>query len=91
MTHISLPGGAQALGLPLFMALFSFVGLAVTSATIVIFGQAITDPVQVLGRLKDPAAILISIFGGAPACTSSLILSLVRFEGGVRFITPVPA
>src|SRR5712691_3729846 len=41
----------QALGLPTTMTLYSFIGVAVTSATAIIFGQAIWDPVQVLARL----------------------------------------
>src|SRR5689334_9182440 len=40
----------QTLGLPTTMALYSFIGVAVTSATIVIFGKAIWDPVDVLTR-----------------------------------------
>ena len=45
----------QALGLPTTMTLYSFIGIAVTSATVVIFGQAIWDPVAVLTRLGNPA------------------------------------
>ncbi len=43
----------QALGLPTTMALFSFIGLAVTSATIVIFGKTEWDPVVVLGKFES--------------------------------------
>jgi NCS1 family nucleobase:cation symporter-1 len=45
------------------MALFSFIGLAVTSATVVIFGTAVRDPVQLLSQLKQPAAICLSLAG----------------------------
>jgi len=38
----------QALGLPTTMALFAFIGVAVTSATTIIFGKTIWDPVEVL-------------------------------------------
>src|SRR5438309_1727220 len=38
----------QAIGLPTTMALFSFIGVAVTSATIVIYKEPIWDPVNVL-------------------------------------------
>ncbi|MCO5166903.1 MAG: NCS1 family nucleobase:cation symporter-1 [Planctomycetes bacterium] len=41
----------QALGLPLTMVLFSFIGVAVTSATLVIYGEAIWDPVVLVTRL----------------------------------------
>jgi NCS1 family nucleobase:cation symporter-1 len=44
----------QALGLPATMTFYSFIGVAVTSATAIIFGQAIWDPVQVLARLGNP-------------------------------------
>jgi len=48
----------QAFGLPVFMALFTFVGLAVTSATVVIYGAAVTDPIALAGRMGGPASAL---------------------------------
>ncbi|MER3524260.1 MAG: nitrate reductase [Ignavibacteria bacterium] len=51
----------QAIGLPPTMALFSFIGVAVTSATIVIFGEAIWDPVTLLSRFESPVVILLSL------------------------------
>lgn len=41
----------QAIGLPPTMTLYSFVGIVVTGATVVIFGEAIWDPVQVIGKI----------------------------------------
>jgi len=49
----------QALGLPLTMVLFAFIGVAVTSATIVIFGEAIWDPVELISRIGSPAVIIV--------------------------------
>jgi nucleobase:cation symporter-1, NCS1 family len=50
----------QILGLPLTMTAFSFIGIAVTAATIVVFGEAIWDPVQLVTRLTgDIPALLI--------------------------------
>jgi len=43
----------QALAMPLTMTAFSFVGIAVTAATIVIYGQAIWDPVALVARLLN--------------------------------------
>ncbi len=40
------------------MALYSFIGAAVTSATIVIFGKAIWDPVDVLTRFNNPVVLV---------------------------------
>ena len=51
----------QALGLPLTMALYSFIGVAVTSATPIIYGQTIWDPVDVLTRFKNPAVLVVAM------------------------------
>lgn len=48
----------QALGLPLTMALYSFIGVAVTSATTIIYGETIWDPVDVLTRFKNPVVLV---------------------------------
>jgi NCS1 family nucleobase:cation symporter-1 len=52
----------QLYGLPTTMTLFSFIGVAVTSASVLIFGEAIWDPVVLLSRLGNPLVILISLF-----------------------------
>ena len=52
----------QALGLPLTMALYSFIGVAVTSATTIIYGQTLWDPVDVLTRFKNPAVLIFAMF-----------------------------
>jgi len=51
----------QFLGLPTTMTLFSFIGVAVTSASAVIFGEAIWDPVQLLSRIESPLVILLAL------------------------------
>ena len=51
----------QALGLPLTMALYSFIGVAVTSATTIIYGKTIWDPVDVLTRFKNPAVLVLAM------------------------------
>src|SRR5258708_967896 len=51
----------QAIALPLTMTLYSFIGVAVTSATIVIYGSAIWDPVKLLSRFHSPVAVVISL------------------------------
>jgi NCS1 family nucleobase:cation symporter-1 len=51
----------QFLGLPTTMTLFAFIGVAVTSASTVIFGEAIWDPVQLLSRLQNPVVIIVSL------------------------------
>lgn len=48
----------QALGLPLPMALFAFIGVAVTSATVVIYGKAIWDPVELTSKIGGVGVVL---------------------------------
>lgn len=45
----------QALGLLTTMPLFAFVGVAVTSATLVIYGEAIWNPIDLLARVTAEA------------------------------------
>jgi NCS1 family nucleobase:cation symporter-1 len=51
----------QTLGLPLTMTAFSFIGIAVTAATIVVFGEAIWDPVVLVTRLAQDFPILLIV------------------------------
>ena len=51
----------QALGLPTAMTLYSFIGVAVTSASAVIFGEAIWDPVALLGRFNEPVVASVAL------------------------------
>jgi NCS1 family nucleobase:cation symporter-1 len=48
----------QALGLPTTMTAFAFIGVAVTSATIVVFGKAVWDPIQLVAMIGSPAVII---------------------------------
>lgn len=49
----------QALGLPTSMTLFSFIGVVVTSATTIVYGTTIWDPVVLAGKFDSK--ILVSI------------------------------
>jgi NCS1 family nucleobase:cation symporter-1 len=51
----------QALGLPLAMAFYSFIGVAVTSATAVIYGKTIWNPIDVLVRFRSPAVLIVAM------------------------------
>jgi NCS1 family nucleobase:cation symporter-1 len=52
----------QALGLPAAMTLYSFIGVAVTSASVILFGEAIWDPVALIGRFHQPVVAFIALF-----------------------------
>src|SRR6202035_3013484 len=51
----------QALGLPAAMTLYSFIGVAGTSASAVILGVPIWNPVVLLGRFNQPVVALIAL------------------------------
>ena len=51
----------QVLGLPTAMTLYSFIGVAVTSASVVLFGTAIWDPVALLGRFNEPLIASVAL------------------------------
>lgn len=63
----------QALGLPGTMALFAFIGVAVTSATIVIFGKAIWDPVELISLIGTPIVI---VFGALVILAAQLTTNM---------------
>jgi nucleobase:cation symporter-1, NCS1 family len=51
----------QALGLPTAMTLYSFIGVAVTSASAVLFGAPIWDPVVLLSKFNQPVVASIAL------------------------------
>jgi NCS1 family nucleobase:cation symporter-1 len=64
----------QAIGLPTTMALYSFIGVAVTSATIVIYGGfPIWDPVVLITRFTNPIVLAVSLFA---LCLATLATNL---------------
>lgn len=63
----------QSLGLPLTMALYSFIGVAVTSATAIIFGRTIWNPVDVLTRFQNPAVLIIAMLA---LCVATLATNI---------------
>jgi nucleobase:cation symporter-1, NCS1 family len=52
----------QALGLNTTMPFYAFIGVAVTSATMVIFGEAIWDPIELMSRFDSVGLMLVSMF-----------------------------
>lgn len=51
----------QTIGLPPTMALYSFIGVAVTSATTVIYGKTLWDPIDVLTRFSNPVVLIVAM------------------------------
>ncbi|MBM4290657.1 MAG: NCS1 family nucleobase:cation symporter-1 [Deltaproteobacteria bacterium] len=67
----------QALGLPTTMTLFAFIGVAVTSATVTLFGEAIWDPTVLLGKMGGGLAVGVSLFALTIATLSTNIAANV--------------
>ncbi len=63
----------QAIGLPATMGLFSFIGIAVTSATVVIYGKTIWDPVELLAMFSNHAVLILAMFA---LCLATLATNL---------------
>src|SRR6185369_13240580 len=59
--------------LPATMTAFAFIGVAVTSATIVIFGEAIWDPVVLVARIGSPFVV---IFGALVILAAQLTTNM---------------
>jgi NCS1 family nucleobase:cation symporter-1 len=70
----------HVMGLPTTMTLYSFIGVAVTSATVIIFGQTIWDPVQVLARLGNPFAVVIAMM--------ALLLATLNVNVAANLVSP---
>jgi len=70
----------QALALPTTMTLYAFIGIAVTSATVLIYGTAISDPVQLLSRFHSPAAVVISLV--------AILLATLNVNIGANVVSP---
>ncbi len=63
----------QALGLPLTMAFYSFIGVAVTSATAIIYRKTLWDPVDVLTRFTNPVVLIVAMLA---LCVATLATNI---------------
>ena len=52
----------QVVALPTTMFLFAAMGVLITSATTIIYGEVIWDPIKLIGRFSQPLVIAISMF-----------------------------
>jgi NCS1 family nucleobase:cation symporter-1 len=70
----------QAVGLPGTMTAIAFIGVAVTSATIVLFGEAIWDPVRVIVRIGSTPVIVVG--------TLVVILAQITVNMAANVVSP---
>lgn len=55
----------QAIGLPPSMTLFSFIGVVVTSATAIVYGTTIWDPVALAGKFENKILVTVAMIAVA--------------------------
>jgi nucleobase:cation symporter-1, NCS1 family len=70
----------QALALPTTMTLYAFVGIVVTSATVVIYGKAIWNPVDLLSTFHSPLVVVISLV--------AILLATLNVNIGANVVSP---
>jgi NCS1 family nucleobase:cation symporter-1 len=68
----------QVLGLPTTMTLFAILAVITASATVVVYGEAIFNPVDLAARFDNPIFILVSLFAlGLATLTTNVAANLV--------------
>lgn len=78
----------QMVGLPIPMAMLAFISVAVTSATVVIFGQQIWDPVVLAGKLGGGTAIFGLFLLIVATLTTNLAANVVSPANAFSNIAP---
>jgi len=73
----------QLSGLPSTMTLFAFIGVAVTSATIIIFGEAIWDPVVLVRRFESHTVVFFSMI--------AVIIATISTNAAANVVGPANA
>jgi len=73
----------QLSGLPTTMTLFAFIGVAVTSATIIIFGEAIWDPVVLVRRFESHTVVFFAMI--------AVIIATISTNAAANVVGPANA
>jgi NCS1 family nucleobase:cation symporter-1 len=70
----------QAFGLPVAMTLYSFIGIACTSASVTIFGEPIWSPITLLGRFHQPFVAFLALI--------ALLVATLNVNIGANVVSP---
>ncbi|MDA8193839.1 MAG: NCS1 family nucleobase:cation symporter-1 [Thermaerobacter sp.] len=70
----------QILGLPTTMALFSLIGVLVTSASMALYGQPIWDPVALIGKFHSPMVQFMGLV--------SIIIATLSVNVAANIVSP---
>jgi nucleobase:cation symporter-1, NCS1 family len=70
----------QAFGLPVAMTLYSFIGIAVTSASTVVFGAPVWSPITLLARFHQPLIAFLGLI--------ALLIATLNVNIGANVVSP---
>ena len=70
----------QAFGLPVAMTLYTFIGIACTSASTVVFGEPIWSPITLLGRFHQPLIAFLALI--------SILIATLNVNIGANVVSP---
>lgn len=83
----------QALGLMTAMPLFAFIGVAVTSATVVLYGEAIWNPVDLLARIAAESGsawlgVLVMLVLALATLSTNIAANVVAPANSISALAP---
>ena len=70
----------QAFGLPVAMVLYTFVGISVTSASAVLFGRPIWNPIELIGAFHQPLVAFIALI--------AILIATLNVNIGANVVSP---
>jgi len=70
----------QAFGLPVAMTLYTFVGISVTSASTVLFGRPIWNPIELIGAFHQPVVAFIALI--------AILIATLNINIGANVFSP---
>ena len=70
----------QAFGLPVAMTLYTFVGISVTSASEVLFGHPIWNPIELIGAFHQPIVAFIALV--------AILIATLNVNIGANVVSP---
>jgi NCS1 family nucleobase:cation symporter-1 len=70
----------QAFGLPVAMLLYTFVGISVTSASAVLFGRPIWNPIELIGAFHQPVVAFMALI--------AILIATLNVNIGANVVSP---
>ncbi len=70
----------QAFGLPVAMTLYTFVGISVTSASTVLFGRPIWNPIELIGAFHQPVVAFVALI--------AILIATLNVNIGANVVSP---